>query len=82
MNQYSEYIARNGETWDEISFEVYSDSFLYARIMEANPAYSDVVTFDGGEVLQIPVNIETPETIVTTPFKADSYITIVPSPWG
>lgn len=82
MSKYSEYITRNGETWDEVSFDVYGDAFLYPRIMEANRGYSNIITFDGGEVLQIPTNIQSPETLITTPFKSDVQITIVPSPWG
>lgn len=76
---FNTYIASQDETWDHVAYNVYNDSLLFVEIMEANREYSDVITFEGGEELQIPVRTST--TIVTTPFKSDSTITIVPSPF-
>lgn len=79
MGEYSLYITSQDETWDSVAYNVYGDSLLYAPIMEANRGYSDVLTFNGGESLQIPVR--TSQVIVTTPFKSENAITVIPSPF-
>jgi len=59
------YVAQMGDTWDLLSLAFYgSEKYVFALIL-ANPAYSDTVVFEGGEVLAIP-EIET-ETSSTLP---------------
>lgn len=54
--EYYEYTAREGDTWDIVSYRSYDYSERYAHlIIQANPQYIDVLTFEGGEVLRVPI---------------------------
>ena len=59
---YIEYIARGGDTFDSIALAAYNEERMASTIIAANPDYCDVLIFDGGEEIQIPI-VET----VTTP---------------
>lgn len=64
---YYEYTCRAGDTWDIISYRSYNYSERYAHlIIQANPQYMDVITFEGGEVVRVPI-IDTVETPATLP---------------
>ncbi len=52
--------AKQGQTWDMISYIAYGNEFYVKELMLANPKYHDVAVFEGGEVLEIP-NLETEE---------------------
>lgn len=62
---YFDYTAKAGDTWDAIAFTAYKVERMSHHIIQANPRYIDVLTFDGGEQLKIPIvdTIETPKTL-------------------
>lgn len=62
---YFDYTAKAGDTWDAIAFAAYKVERMSHHIIQANPRYIDVLTFDGGEQLKIPIvdTIETPKTL-------------------
>lgn len=64
---YYTYKARAGDTWDAISYRMYEYSERYAHVLiQANPQHMGVVTFDGGELVTVPI-IDTVETPATLP---------------
>ena len=79
--QYTQYVCSNGDMWDAIAYRLYGDELMFPEIMKANRAYARVLTFEGGEVLSVPVRVENPIVVVTTPFSTSSKISIVSSPW-
>ncbi len=62
------YIAKQMETWDLISYKAYGNEYHIADLILANPNYCDVVVFDGGEVVNIPV-INTADTSSLAPWR-------------
>lgn len=62
------YIAKQGDTWDLISYNVYGSEYYVTELILANYDYTDVVIFDGGEVLQIPV-LSTNDTSTLAPWR-------------
>ena len=79
--RYTQYVCSNGDMWDSIAYRLYGDEFMFPEIMKANRAYARVLTFDGGEVLNVPIRVENPLVVVTTPFSISAKISIVRSPW-
>lgn len=79
--QYTQYVCANGDMWDAIAYRLYGDELMFPEIMKANRSYARVLTFEGGEVLNVPVRVENPLVVVTTPFSTSSKISIVSSPW-
>ena len=63
--QSIKYTTRQGDTFDELALQVYDRKKKAHLLIEANPDYADVLTFDAGTVLTIPVNDDTvlPETL-------------------
>lgn len=53
--QYKEYIAKQGDRWDLISQANYQTPWLYDEIAKVNTAFIKVVTFEGGERLEVPL---------------------------
>ena len=62
---YTTYRTVQGDTFDIISLMQYNAEKYASAIIEANPEYSDVLIFDAGIELQVPVfsNAETPTTL-------------------
>lgn len=62
---YFRYIAKAGDTWDSIAFMAYKEERMSHYIINANLRYIDVIIFEGGELLQIPIvdTLETPKTL-------------------
>lgn len=62
---YIEYIAQGGDTYDSIALAAYNEERMASTIIAANPDQSDVLIFEGGEVLQIPIveSVKTPDTL-------------------
>lgn len=48
------YKTIQGDTWDLIAFQKYGNAFFTPPLLEANPAYLDMVIFPAGVVLNIP----------------------------
>ena len=63
--QSIKYTTRQGDTFDELALQVYDSEKKAHLLIETNPDYADVLTFDAGTVLTIPVNddIVLPETL-------------------
>lgn len=57
--EYKIYTAKGGDTWDRIAFLIWSDESLMHLIIRENPHLANVVIFEGGEQVRIPV-IEEP----------------------
>ncbi len=62
------YTAKQGDTWDLISFILYSSEYYIAELILANPDHSDVIIFEGGEVLIIPI-INNTDTSLLAPWR-------------
>lgn len=65
ISGYINYIANEGDTYDSISLSAYNDEKMAWNILQANPYLMDIVIFEGGERLIIPVleNAETPDSL-------------------
>ena len=79
--QYTQYVCANGDMWDSIAYRLYGDESMFPEIMKANRTYARVLTFEGGEVLNVPVRVESPLVVVTAPFSISAKIVLVNSPW-
>ena len=53
--EYELYEAVAGDTWDSIAFEFYTDERKSSLLIQENREYADVLIFEGGELLYIPV---------------------------
>lgn len=49
------YTTIQGDTWDGIAYLVYGSVYHAPALMEANPTYIDVLTFDAGVELNLPL---------------------------
>lgn len=54
------YQCTAGETFDSVALEVYGDEAYAYELMSANPEYTTIPIFEGGELLDLPV-IEIPD---------------------
>ncbi len=61
------YTTIQGDTFDGIAFEYYSDEKLASTIIDANPQYADVLIFDADVVLTIPILEEDNDTAASAP---------------
>lgn len=52
---YELYEPVAGETWDSLAFDLYTDEKMSSRLIAENKEYADVLIFEGGEVLAIPI---------------------------
>lgn len=59
---FIEYTAQGGDTFDSIALAAYNEERMASTIIAANPDLCDVLIFEGGELVRIPI-VE----IVTTP---------------
>ena len=64
---YEIYEAVAGDTWDSIAFDFYTDEMMSTRLIQENKEYADVLIFDGGERLILPILDEDEETPATAP---------------
>lgn len=55
-------ITRQGDTWDKISFRLYTNEYLIDQLVAANPLYVNTVEFDAGIQLNVPIAL-VPKTI-------------------
>lgn len=62
---YIEYTAQGGDTFDSIALSAYNEERMATTIITANPDLSDVLIFEGGELVQIPIveTVITPDTL-------------------
>ena len=64
--EWYEYTTSQGDTFDALALDLYDDETLSSEIIRENPKYADVLVFDAGDVLYLPV-IEDAEKINTKP---------------
>ena len=64
MTEYYNYITKDNDRWDLISYKYYNDSTLYETIITANLDVKITPTIEAGIKLKIPV-IETSDEITT-----------------
>ena len=62
---YIEYTAQGGDTFDSIALSAYNEERMATTIIIANPDLSDVLIFEGGELVRIPIveTVITPDTL-------------------
>lgn len=60
LNEYYEYETLQGDTFDMIALDFYDDEKYASLIIQANPEYRDILIFDAGVILKIPIIEETP----------------------
>ena len=62
---FIDYVAQGGDTFDSIALVAYNEERMASTIIEANPDLSDVLIFEVGEAVRIPIveTVETPETL-------------------
>ena len=63
---FIEYTAQGGDTFDSIALAAYNEERMASTIITANPDLCDVLIFEGGELVQIPI-VETVTTADTLP---------------
>jgi phage tail protein X len=54
-NRYFEYTTMHGDTFDILALDAYNDEFKSRLIIQANPQYANVLIFDEGVKLRIPI---------------------------
>jgi len=60
----TQYETAQGETWDLISIDFYNTPYYVADLIAANPQYSNVLIFEAGIMLNIPIlDSAAPETL-------------------
>ena len=52
---YLRHIAKTGETPDVLALKYYNNEFMASYILEANVEYNDVIVYEGGEDIVIPI---------------------------
>lgn len=62
---FIDYVAQGCDTFDSIALVAYNEERMASVIIEANPDLGDVLIFEGGEAVRIPIveTVETPETL-------------------
>ena len=62
---FIDYVAQGGDTFYSIALVAYNEERMASTIIAANPDLSDVLIFEGGEPVRIPIveTVETPETL-------------------
>jgi phage tail protein X len=53
--KYIEHTTVQGDTFDLIAFYYYNNEFMSQIIIKANPEYADILKFDSGVKLIIPI---------------------------
>ena len=66
VTSYYEYTTQDCDTFDLLALDMYNDERLAHYIIEYNPDYADVIVFEGGVQLKLPV-VEEAETSETVP---------------
>lgn len=62
---YKDYTCRQGDMFDLLAGQAYGQEYMSSTLIMANPDYADVVMFDGGESIRIPIVevVERPDTL-------------------
>ena len=62
-------IALQGDTFDSLAYRLYGEERMSHYLREYNRGYSDVVMFDGGEELIVPLLTKTESTDTLPPWR-------------
>lgn len=64
-NGYVEYTTRCGDTYDLLAIAAYNDEKMASYIIKANPQYMNILVFEEGVTLKIPVlgSVKLPSTL-------------------
>lgn len=57
--EYYEYITKENDRWDLISYRIYGNPFKYEKIIAANPAVPIYPILPAGIKLRVPVSNDT-----------------------
>lgn len=59
------YTCKSGESFDLLSGQAYGQETMAGTIIRENPDMCDVVLFDGGETIGLPLveTVESPDTL-------------------
>lgn len=59
------YTCKSGESFDLLSGQAYGQETMAGTIIRENPDMCDVVLFDGGEAIGLPLveTVESPDTL-------------------
>lgn len=49
------YVCAAGETWDGLALRFYGSELLFNHILDSNKDKIDIVIFEGGEEIDIPL---------------------------
>lgn len=63
---YKIHIATAGEMWDQVALKYYGDEMKASYLLANNQELTNILIFDGGEKVRIPV-IEESELITSLP---------------
>lgn len=69
-----QYTCSSGDQWDWLAMMFYQDSMYAPDLMSANPEYSGVTVFSGGEVILIP-------RIEETEYNEEAELANTEAPW-
>lgn len=75
------YTASFGDTWDTIAYKVCGDEFECDALRRANRPYSDVLVFDGGELLIIPSDIGDSLTTEASSVVSSASVRVIAAEW-
>lgn len=75
------YTASFGDTWDTIAYKVCGDEFECDALRRANRPYSDVLIFDGGELLIIPSDIGDSLTTEASSVVSSASVRVIAAEW-
>lgn len=64
--EWVEYVTNYGDTFDSLAMDLYDKEVLASEIIAENPHYADVLLFDAGVTLYLPV-ITDVEKLATKP---------------
>ncbi len=75
------YTASFGDTWDTVAYKVCSDEFECDALRRANRPYSDVLVFDGGELIIIPSDIGDSLTTEASSVVSSASVRVIAAEW-
>ena len=64
--EYKTHIATVGEMWDQIALKYYGDEMKASFLLANNQELTDILIFEGGEKVRIPI-IKESELITSLP---------------
>ena len=66
---FKTYIARQGQLWDQIALEMYGTEMKASFLLEHNQELTDILIFEGGETVRIPIIQESELITALAPWR-------------